>query len=137
MKASRRGHLALLLAFAAAQPAAAADGDAGEPLGRRHFLDHCAPCHGANGRGDGPLAAELIRQPDDLTRLAADNGGSFPETLVYQVIDGRRIVRSHGSREMPVWGRRFRLEGADEQTVELRITALIDYLDSLQQPTAP
>ena len=135
---SRRGCLALLLALAAgAQPAAANDAAAGEPLGRRHFLDHCAPCHGANGRGDGPLAAELIRQPDDLTRLAADNGGSFPETLVYQVIDGRRIVRSHGTREMPVWGRRFRLEGADEQTVELRITALIDYLDSLQQPAAP
>ena len=74
---SRRGCLALLLALAAgALPAAADDEAAGEPLGRRHFLDHCAPCHGANGRGDGPLAAELIRQPDDLTRLAADNGGS-------------------------------------------------------------
>ncbi|MEQ8232488.1 MAG: cytochrome c [Gammaproteobacteria bacterium] len=124
-----RGALLVALA-AAALPAAASE--RGVPLGRQHYLEHCAACHGSSGHGDGPLATELVRQPADLTRLAADNGGSFPETLVYQVIDGRRIVRSHGTREMPVWGQRFRLDGVDEQAVELRITTLIDYLDSLQ-----
>ncbi|MEQ8660573.1 MAG: cytochrome c [Gammaproteobacteria bacterium] len=129
----RAGAGAGVLAAVALSAAGAADN---EPLGRQHYLEHCAPCHGSSARGDGPLAAALVRAPTDLTRLAADNGGAFPETLVYQVIDGRRIVRSHGTRAMPVWGRRFRLEGADETQVELRITTLIDYLDSLQEPAS-
>ena len=107
--------------------------DGGQPLGRADYLDHCAACHGEQGRGDGPLAGELESVPLDLTRLSADNGGSFPETLVFQVIDGRRITRSHGTREMPVWGNRFALDGGSEMEIELRITALIDYLESLQE----
>lgn len=104
------------------------------PPGWQDYTDHCAVCHGETGRGDGPLAGELRRPPRDLTQLAADNGGSFPETLVFRVIDGRRMVGAHGSSQMPVWGRRFRLEGASESEIELRITALIDYLESLQRP---
>ncbi|MGE0485251.1 MAG: cytochrome c [Gammaproteobacteria bacterium] len=114
--------------------AGAAAVDDAQPLGWQDYIDHCAACHGADGRGDGPLAGELRSPPADLTRLAADNGGSFPETLVYQVIDGRRIVDAHGSSQMPIWGRRFRLEGETEMEIEITITALIDYLESLQRP---
>jgi mono/diheme cytochrome c family protein len=35
--------------------------------GRELFLDHCAYCHGAEGRGDGPAAADLRPAPADLT----------------------------------------------------------------------
>jgi len=35
--------------------------------GRQLFADHCASCHGAEGRGDGPAAANLRPPPADLT----------------------------------------------------------------------
>jgi len=34
----------------------------------RLFKNYCASCHGATGRGDGPLAARLSRPPRDFTR---------------------------------------------------------------------
>ncbi len=36
--------------------------------GARLFRARCASCHGPSGEGDGPLAAELIPRPRDLTR---------------------------------------------------------------------
>jgi len=35
--------------------------------GRELWLEHCAGCHGADGRGDGPAAAWLRPRPTDLT----------------------------------------------------------------------
>jgi copper resistance protein D len=35
--------------------------------GQELFAEHCASCHGANGRGDGPVAANLPKPPADLT----------------------------------------------------------------------
>ena len=32
-----------------------------------NFADNCLPCHGAEGKGDGPLAASLDKRPKDLT----------------------------------------------------------------------
>jgi putative copper resistance protein D len=36
-------------------------------VGERQFAQTCAACHGAQGRGDGPLAASLSIRPADLT----------------------------------------------------------------------
>ena len=99
--------------------------------GAGEFRTYCAVCHGINGRGDGPMADKLTRRPSDLTRLSKDNGGSFPETFVYQSIDGRRIVLFHGTREMPIWGDRFRRNG-DEETLDARIDALVRHVESIQ-----
>ena len=99
--------------------------------GARAYLTHCAVCHGVNGKGDGPMAHALIRRPKDLTRLSEKNGGSFPESVVYQIIDGRRIFLLHGTREMPVWGSRFRRAGR-EADVDALIGALVDYVERLQ-----
>ena len=33
------------------------------------YGEHCASCHGENGAGDGPLAADQAPRPTDLTRL--------------------------------------------------------------------
>jgi len=104
--------------------------------GRIEYLRHCAACHGNAGRGNGPQAGKLAGPLPDLTRLAALNGGSFPETMVYQIIDGRRIVRSHGTPEMPIWGRSFARDGASETVIEQRLTALIAYIESLQEAAA-
>jgi mono/diheme cytochrome c family protein len=96
------------------------------------YIDSCAACHGVDGKGNGPMFNQLTRQPKDLTVLSQENGGSFPETVVYQIIDGRRINLSHGSREMPVWGKRFRMSGENEDAVEKRITSIIKYIESIQ-----
>jgi hypothetical protein len=57
--------------------------------------------------GKGPLSAELRSQPVDLTILAKKNDGVFPVNAVYEVIDGRKSVKAHGTREIPIWGFRY------------------------------
>ncbi|MEX2480017.1 MAG: c-type cytochrome [Gammaproteobacteria bacterium] len=125
--------LAALLTASAAASGLGASVDAAAP-GQQDYLQLCAGCHGAGGRGDGPRVETLATHPPDLTQLAAANGGSFPETLVYQVIDGRRIVRSHGTTTMPVWGEELARGGASESDIERRVGALIGHIESLQQP---
>ena len=73
------------------------------------FALYCAPCHGDDGRGDGPLVFGLSKPPLDLTKLTARNGGTFPRTRLARLIDVRDEVDAHGSREMPVWGDWFKL----------------------------
>jgi mono/diheme cytochrome c family protein len=34
---------------------------------RSNFEDNCTPCHGSEGKGDGPLADSLAKRPKDLT----------------------------------------------------------------------
>jgi Cytochrome C oxidase, cbb3-type, subunit III len=120
-----------------------------EDLGRAEYISSCAACHGADGKGNGPIASQLVKQPSDLTSLAKQNGGVFPVESVYQIIDGRTEVASHGSRGMPIWGYRFvppssyrqRLAedfilappSSPEAVVRTRILAVIDYLNRIQQ----
>ena len=49
--------------YASTQPYSAPSVARGAPL----FAQNCTPCHGADGRGDGPLAASLPVHPADLT----------------------------------------------------------------------
>jgi mono/diheme cytochrome c family protein len=102
--------------------------------GSQLFRTHCAPCHGASGRGDGPLADQLRRMPPDLTKFTDRNGGVFPSERVRRIIDGRD-VRSHGDREMPVWGDVFRTPRAGGTTSPEagRIDAIVRYLQAIQQ----
>ncbi|MGB7772065.1 MAG: hypothetical protein WBL43_09525 [Pseudolabrys sp.] len=68
-------------------------------------MSSCAPCHGADGKGKGPLSANKLKtKPADLTALAKKNNGVFPVSAVYEAIDGRNAIESHGAREMPIWG---------------------------------
>ncbi|MGR3464952.1 c-type cytochrome [Limimaricola sp.] len=57
------------------------------PSGRALFMENCASCHGADGRGDGPMARSLPRAPADLTRLRVA-GKPFPAVHVMSYIDG-------------------------------------------------
>lgn len=100
----------------------------------------CAPCHGVDGRGTGPVAASLKTPPADLTRLAARHGGTFPHDDVVAVIAGERAIDAHGTREMPIWT--IRLGAGDGATAvasidaRRRIAMLARYLATLQQPPA-
>ena len=108
-----------------------------EQAPREVYLRYCASCHGAEGRGDGPVAASLSRPPSDLTQLARKNGGRYDESAVMAVIDGRRQVAEHGTRDMPVWGAIFQEEGSDEPYPAyhslLQSRLLVDYLATIQE----
>jgi mono/diheme cytochrome c family protein len=108
--------------------------------GEGEYLNSCAACHGLHGKGDGVLAPVLKTKPADLTLLKKRNGGEFPLQQVREIIDGRKIVPSHGTREMPIWGRQFVEEDAKtygqvggEILTQDRIDALARYLVTLQR----
>jgi mono/diheme cytochrome c family protein len=104
----------------------------GSPL----FRTYCASCHGAGGKGDGPLAANLRVAPADLTRIAKRNHGKFDADKVRRAVDGRGPKEIHGGSDMPVWGDAFKRagEGYSEAKVKERIDALVDYISTLQEP---
>jgi mono/diheme cytochrome c family protein len=79
-------------------------------LGGLEFEQSCAVCHGFKGKGNGVMADSLKTKPSDLTVLTKNNHGHFPFTRVFRVIEGSPRVGVHGSREMPVWGDRYRKE---------------------------
>lgn len=103
--------------------------------GQDLFNFYCAPCHGGDAKGHGPVASALNMPPPDLTRLARRNGGSFPRVRVVQFIagGGTTLRGAHGSPEMPVWGPIFRaLDPSDERLVLIRIENVVQYLESIQ-----
>ena len=135
--------LAIVPVFVLASGAglAASNGDKID-VGKFEYEGSCAVCHGANARGGGPLASQLKTRMPDLTVMAKNNGGVFPFDRVYQIIDGRQVLESHGTRDMPVWGRTFRLQSSlffdsriphdSESSARSRILALTEYLYRLQ-----
>lgn len=104
------------------------------PVERGHaaFITSCASCHGEDGRGGGPVAEFLTIPVPDLTLLAIEYGGHFPEELVYNTIDGRRNVPAHGSREMPVWGNIWADGDAGEEDIWQRTGELVEYIRRIQ-----
>ncbi len=106
--------------------------------GRLQFRQYCAPCHGMDGTGDGPVADTLKKKPANLTLLSKNNGGKFPYDHVYNMISGKEVVASHGTREMPIWGQVFsrsRMPGAPGRTeaqVKQKIETIVSYVESIQ-----
>ncbi len=117
--------------FSATAPVLAADG-------ARAFERYCASCHGSDARGGGAVAAVLRLTPLDLTKIASRRQGVFPASEVRHHIDGRIEHIAHGTRGMPVWGERFSDEVAGtearDELVRGRLYALVDYLQSIQDP---
>jgi mono/diheme cytochrome c family protein len=118
--------------------------------GKAEYHSSCAPCHGMDGKGNGPISAELKAMPPDLSVVAKKNNGVFPFNSVYEMIDGRKTVIAHGTRDMPIWGDRYAPELTKaliprpsenllslfydpEAIVRMRILAVIDYLNRIQE----
>ena len=127
------GLAAFVTASVAAEPA--------KSLGRTEYEGQCAVCHGEKATGFGAFGGMMTGQVPDLTTLSRRNGGVFPFEHVYQTIDGSNVLKAHGTREMPIWGQRYRVEAAryytdmpyDEQAfVRARILALDEYLSTVQ-----
>ncbi len=102
--------------------------------GEEMYVSYCAVCHGKDGKGDGPAASALKAAPTDLTTLTKKNNGKYPSMHVFHTIAGEENVPAHGSQDMPIWGPAFRaLSGGSTATVQMRITNLTNFVESMQQ----
>ncbi len=106
--------------------------------GELEYQRYCAVCHGVDAKGYGTMRRFLTIEPSDLTQESKKNGGRFPFWQIYGVIDGREEVRGHGTRDMPIWGARFRSQAGGDDTgskaqVAGRILGLVFYLQYLQE----
>ena len=101
--------------------------------GKQMYVNYCAPCHGVDGRGQGPVASALKTPPPDLTVLARNNHGKFPDSHVATVLENGSLIASHGSAEMPVWGPILgKMNQRNAQDRLLRISNLSRYLETMQ-----
>ena len=90
--------------------------------GRRLYVSYCQLCHGADGKGDGPLAKAMQISPADLTTTVR----SRSDTILTKIItgEGRQTITGRDrhnllSEAMPEWKDVFN---------ESQVTALIAYL---------
>lgn len=111
-------------------------------LGKQEFDAKCALCHGTSGKGTGAYGELLRRSPPDLTLIAKQNQGVFPMARLYEVVEGSTVL-AHGTRDMPIWGKEFRVQDAQyyleargnydpEALVRARILLLLEYMSRLQ-----
>jgi mono/diheme cytochrome c family protein len=104
------------------------------PSGEVMFGQYCAACHGADAKGNGPVAATLKTPPPDLSTLAKRHEGKFPASYVSTVLLFGPGTTSHGSATMPTWGPIFGvLDKQNSAAVQQRIKNLTDYLASIQE----
>lgn len=106
--------------------------------GEIEYQNYCAVCHGADGKGQGIMNKYLTVRPADLTQLAKKNGGTFPFWQTYRAIEGREEIRGHGSRDMPLWGDRFRTQAGGNDSGSRaqaagRLLGLVFYLQHIQE----
>jgi mono/diheme cytochrome c family protein len=97
------------------------------------FAFSCAPCHGRDAKGGGPVAAALHTRPADLTTIARRNGGAFPKARIEAMVThGTAGPEAHGTTEMPVWGLVFGSLDPSQARVKTRIANLVTYIESIQ-----
>ncbi len=102
--------------------------------GKEMYNAYCAPCHGVDGKGNGPAAGAMKTAPTDLSQLAKKNDGKYPASHVAGILRfGESPNSAHGSADMPVWGPLFRSLDKYHDTVEQqRVSNLVSYIETLQ-----
>ena len=102
--------------------------------GQQMYSSYCAPCHGADGKGHGPVAPALRSEPTNLTTLARANKGKFPDLHVASILRFGSNIPAHGSAAMPVWGGVLgKMNPSNAIDTDLRIANLTHYLEGLQE----
>ena len=107
--------------------------------GKTLYEGLCASCHGADARGNGPVAEVLSVSMPDLTQLSLRNDGKFPLKWVEDSIHGPETLEIHGGPQMPLWGPA--LEGVFDTLPHVnrqafaanRIRRISRHLESLQE----
>ncbi|HUF92731.1 MAG TPA: c-type cytochrome [Candidatus Limnocylindria bacterium] len=107
---------------AAAAPSAPPAMTRDAQLGRDIYVTHCAACHGAEGRGDGPSAAAFATKPSDLTDGRLMN--PLPDEFLSNVI-------RHGG---PAEGLAPTMPPFDRTLSSDQISQVVRYLRSVAQP---
>jgi mono/diheme cytochrome c family protein len=96
------------------------------------YASYCATCHGMDGKGHGPAATAISPQPTDLTTLAKQNHGKYPDTHIVSVLQFG--VEGHGRATMPVWGPILgTMNRTNFRDKQLRISNLARYLETIQE----
>jgi mono/diheme cytochrome c family protein len=104
--------------------------------GKQMYASYCASCHGMDGRGNGPVAVMLRKQPADLSALSKNNGGKFPSEHVAAVLQFGAENMAHGTIEMPVWGpvlSKMDVSVPEQSMRQLRVSNLTRYIESMQE----
>lgn len=137
----RRFSIAIVIFAAAQLPAFAQKGKVVD-VGKQSYEIQCSICHGLDAKGNGFYTASLKVPPPDLTSLSRKNAGVFPVDRIAKVIDGRTQITAHGSRDMPIWGKRWAVNAAEhyvdapydeEAYIRSQALSIIDYLNRIQQ----
>jgi len=97
-------------------------GGASRAEGRDIYNATCWVCHGRDGEGDGPAAANLETQPRDFTSPEFTIAGREGE--IARTIAQGAEASFHGSTLMPEWG---------SSLSERQIQGLIAYLETLRE----
>lgn len=104
--------------------------------GKQLYVNYCAPCHGVNAKGDGPVASSLKQPTTDLTMLSKNNGGKYPSERIVAVLNFGLANPAHGTAAMPVWGPMLSTMNSSNDAhgdlTALKISNLSEYLKSLQ-----
>jgi len=101
--------------------------------GKQMFVNYCAPCHGADARGHGPVAPALKTPPTDLTLLTRNNHGKYPDSHIAVVLQNGPEIPAHGTAQMPTWGPILgKMNVSNSQDRMLRVSNLSRYLETLQ-----
>lgn len=111
-----------------------------QSVGRNLYSANCVPCHGSQGKGDGPNAAQLSTQPADLTKIAARRDGVWPMLEIMAILDG--YSRNTLPREdMPVFENFLDDEMSEFDTgngqmtlVPTKLIEIVDFLEKIQDP---
>ncbi|MBT8221335.1 MAG: cytochrome c [Bacteroidia bacterium] len=100
--------------------------------GYEHFVEHCAVCHGEDAKG--VVMDTMAVQPPDLTLInKRRRQNEFPVMTIAKIIDGRTRVKSHGDRDMPIWGDVFSKQQAmTEDEIRGKLGEIIAYLHNIQ-----
>ncbi|HWC99657.1 MAG TPA: c-type cytochrome [Candidatus Sulfopaludibacter sp.] len=101
--------------------------------GQDLYKEFCAACHGTDGRGNGPAASALKSSAGDLTTIARRNNSKFPEVKIQMIIKGDANIPAHGSLDMPTWGNIFKSISANGTFADMRINALVTYIQQIQR----
>ncbi len=102
--------------------------------GKEMFTSYCAPCHGLDARGSGPVASALKQTPPDLTELSKNHNGKFPATHVSAILHLGAPAPAHGAGDMPIWGPLLGTMDHPNSLPDstLRINKLVRYLEQIQ-----
>jgi mono/diheme cytochrome c family protein len=62
--------------------------------GKGVYTAECFTCHGASGKGDGPQAKDLEKNPGNLTKLQGQSDGA----LFWKVSEGKKPMPTFSSK---------------------------------------